>query len=168
MQTTDDAVRRTNAVTPRGVDKVEARLTLAASICDRRNVRFTRYRRSLLRLIYEAERPIGAYVLLVSMASRTGRALTPMTVYRSLDFLLEQGLIARIQSHNTYVAFANPEQTETSIFYICNRCGEMVEHLDEPIDRAVREGGDRIGFRAEQRPIEIIGECFRCAGVFAT
>src|SRR3712207_7506725 len=81
---------------------VDAMLDRAEALCAGRGAQLTELRRQVLRLVLVAETPVGAYALLDRLkADRPGAA--PPTVYRALDFLLEQGLIHRVERLNAFV-----------------------------------------------------------------
>ena len=48
--------------------------------------------------------------------------MAPITVYRALDFLIEQGLAYRLASHNAYIAGSGTGRT--TAFLVCEGCGE--------------------------------------------
>ena len=52
----------------------------------------------------------------------------PITVYRALDFLRDNGLVHRIESRNAFVACVhNHAGTDPVVFLICERCGAVGE-----------------------------------------
>ena len=69
----------------------------AEALCRERGVRLTNQRKAVLRLLCESEKPLSAYELLDRMRD-TVRNPTPPTVYRVLDFLVEQGLVHKLES----------------------------------------------------------------------
>ena len=72
--------------------RTETLLEHAGQICGAKGARLTDLRRQVLGLILDAGGPAGAYDLLDRLrATRVGAA--PPTVYRALEFLLENGLI---------------------------------------------------------------------------
>src|SRR5690606_14456498 len=79
-----------------------AKLAHATALCDRRGSRLTELRRLVLGLILDADAPTGAYDLLERLRAHRGAAAPP-TVYRALDFLLEQGFIHRIERLSAFV-----------------------------------------------------------------
>src|SRR5215475_6608479 len=82
--------------------RTEALLNRAEAICEHRGANLTELRRHVLGLILDAASPTGAYELLDRLRqNRKGAA--PPTVYRALDFLLEQGLIHRIERLSAFV-----------------------------------------------------------------
>ena len=52
----------------------------------------------------------------------------PITVYRALDFLRDNGLVHRIESRNAFVACVNNHGgDDLVVFLICERCGAVGE-----------------------------------------
>jgi Fur family zinc uptake transcriptional regulator len=141
---------------------VETALDRAAAVCAEHGARLTELRRQVLELVWRGHEPAGAYDILEGLrGSHPGAA--PPTVYRALDFLLEQGLIHRIESLNAYVGCSRPERAHVSQFLICGKCGTAAE-IDEPaIARAVLRRAGELGFAVERQTIEIRGLCPRCA-----
>ena len=73
----------------------------------------TDLRREVLGLILDAEAPTGAYDLLDQLkATRHGAA--PPTVYRALEFLLDQGLIHKVERLSAYVGCVAHEAIATA------------------------------------------------------
>ena len=62
----------------------------------------------------------------------------PPTVYRSLDFLMEHGLIHKIQSLNAYVGCSHPDAHDSCYFLICNECQNIEEHCSININDIVK------------------------------
>jgi hypothetical protein len=69
-------------------------LSRADALCERRGVRFTTIRRKVPELIWANHESIKAYDLLEALKDFDASA-KPATVYRALDFLIEQGLVHR-------------------------------------------------------------------------
>ncbi|MCL7930154.1 transcriptional repressor [Halomonas llamarensis] len=138
-----------------------ALLQQAASQCQARGVRFTPIRRKVLALIAQSGGGLKAYDLLDQLTTEHAAARPP-TVYRALDFLIEQGLVHRIESQNAYVACACPEHAHGFQLLICRRCGHVEEiHLDEISDQLAARA-ERKGFRVERQTIELQGLCAVC------
>ena len=102
-------------------------LAQAEKLCAQRNVRLTPQRLEVLRLMSLQQGAISAYDLLDLLRESEPQAKPP-TVYRALDFLLEQGFVHKVESTNSYVLchlFDQP--THTSAMFICDRCGGVKE-----------------------------------------
>jgi Fur family zinc uptake transcriptional regulator len=148
---------------------VATALDHAAHVCVARGVQLTELRRQVLRLILEAEAPIGAYALLDKLRGlRAGAA--PPTVYRALDFLLEQGLVHKLERLNAFTACAetghdhhhhghdHPHQ-----FLICRKCGGTAEICAPAVTQAIAEAARAQGFTPGPATVEVEGVCANCA-----
>ncbi|MSO54365.1 MAG: transcriptional repressor [Rhodospirillales bacterium] len=137
-------------------------MTRADGLSRDRGVRLTELRRKVLALVWSSHRPIGAYAILDAL-KRQHEAAAPPTVYRALDFLMEQGLVHRIQSLNAYIGCSDPEHAHHGVFLICRACGNALEIEDRTLDTAIRRAAGRRRFAIEQRSVEAIGLCPACA-----
>ena len=140
---------------------IEQALSSADEICARRGVRLTPLRRKVLERIWQSHEAIKAYDLIGQLSS-ADHTVKPPTVYRALDFLLEQGLIHRIESLNGFVGCTRPQKAHQSQLYICRDCGQVSECGDEGIRRALDREAARQGFHTEERIVEVRGLCARC------
>ena len=147
----------------RGWHSARERVALAVSICERRGVQMTALRRRVLELLWASGRPTGAYELIEAIKPRDSRPVGPPTVYRALEFLIAQGLVARIESLNAYVPCAHPERDHDCLFFICGGCRVSVELEDPRIGGLLAEDAAALGFVATRRTVEVQGMCARCA-----
>ena len=141
----------------------EALLAHAGRICEDKGARLTPLRRQVLGLILDAAQPAGAYDLLDRLrATRDGAA--PPTVYRALEFLLEQGLIHKLESRSAYVGcISHGDADHAAQFLICARCGQVTELDDHELAHALRDAARRRGFTVGKATIEAEGCCAGCA-----
>jgi Fur family zinc uptake transcriptional regulator len=114
-------------------------------------------------MLLRSERPVGAYELLEGLRRQVAGAAPP-TVYRALDFLLQQGLAHKLESLHAYIGCTHPEHPHSSQFLICTECGDVMELEDQGIVRSLREAATATGFKAERRVVEVTGTCARCRG----
>jgi Fur family transcriptional regulator, zinc uptake regulator len=140
---------------------IEDALDRAAQLCAERGARLTELRRQVLQLVWRGHEPVGAYAVLEALR-RSHAGAAPPTVYRALDFLIEHGLIHRIESLNAYVGCPRPERPHVSQFLICGGCGAIAELDDPAIAVAVLRRAGELGFLVEQQTIELRGLCPRC------
>jgi Fur family zinc uptake transcriptional regulator len=141
-------------------DCVSVALQSAEQVCAQKGVRLTTLRRRVLELVWESHRPVGAYDILEVLMKEQRAA--PPTVYRTLGFLQEQGLVHRIASINAFVGCISPKTPHTGQFLICGTCQDSVEILSEKVTDALRESAVSAGFDIHQQTVEIIGKCKRC------
>lgn len=137
-------------------------LTRAASLCAGRGARLTDLRRQVFELVLASHRPIGAYDLVARLGELGGRPVAPQTVYRALDFLIEQGLVHRIASLNAFVGCSRPEVEHAGQFMICTSCNEVAELGDrETVATLVAHAGAQ-GFAVQSVSVELTGTCAAC------
>ena len=142
-------------------DCVANAMMSAETLCRERGLRFTTLRRRVLTLVWDSHKPIGAYEILDHL-SEAGRKAAPPTVYRALDFLIEAGLVHRLDSLNAYVGCPDPARSHTGQFLICRQCRTVAELDDPDIDAMVRKKAGQLGFTAVHQMLEIQGLCDRC------
>ena len=133
----------------------------ADAICRARGRRLTPQRRAVLAKLLAASRPLTAYELL-DLVRPEEAAITPASIYRSLDFLVDVGLVHRLESTRSFIACDHPDHPHAGQFLICRECGTVVEAEDKRIDRAAEDLGDRHGFTLEHRSVELTGVCGAC------
>ena len=121
----------------------------------------TRSGRRVLELVWTSHAPVGAYELLRRL-SREHESAPPPMVYRALDFLLEHGLVHRIESLNGFVGCPAPAADHTGQFLICRDCGAAAELADPQIDLAISAGAAALGFTVERKTVELSGLCPAC------
>ncbi len=140
---------------------ITSALANAKALCESRGARLTPVRRRVLELVWQNHKPTGAYELLPQLA-QDGFNSAPPTVYRSLDFLLELGLIHRISSLNAFIGCAHPDQEHTTGFFICRLCGNALELSPERMKEVNSRLADELGIIIEQQTIELSGLCPSC------
>jgi len=136
-------------------------LSEARELCRRRKLRFTEVRERVLELIWQSHRPLGAYDILGSLAAE-GHSDAPPTVYRALDFLLNNGLIHRIASLNAYTGCIHQGQPHDSVFLICRECQSALELDSTMVTDAIVTAAHQQGFSPEKATLEINGLCPAC------
>lgn len=150
-------------------------LAAAERVAERRGVRLTEQRRRVLQLVWESHAPVGAYDLLDRLRD-DGRKAAPPTVYRALEFLVDLGLVHRIESLNAYVGCGrplratdgNPDEGDVPVvhsgqFLICRRCGTAAEIHDDAILDAIGSSATAVGFEVDATTVEVVGLCPGCA-----
>lgn len=137
-------------------------LARANALCSERGVRLTDQRKAVLRLLCQSEKPMSAYELLDQMRDVVKNP-TPPTVYRALDFLLEQGLVHKLESLSAYIGCSHPDHPHASQFLICAECGDVAEVEDQSVARSIKAAGKAVGFRTKRPVVELLGTCADCA-----
>ena len=140
---------------------VDDAIAAAEALCSERGLRFTARRRRVLELVWQSHRPVRAYDVLAKLG-REHRSAAPPTVYRALDFLLENGFVHRIESLNAYVGCGEPDAAHAGQFLICRECRSTAELDDPAIARMIAAKAKRLGFTADRQTIEVSGLCPAC------
>lgn len=136
----------------------------AEAVCRRRGARLTAQRARVLEVLAGGHQPMGAYEIMDTIAAG-GRRPAPITIYRALDFLLEQGLIHRIESRSAYIAcMAGEAGHDAAVFLICRLCDNVGETVPQGVQSAVDQAALAQGFRPDFTIIEIDGVCRHCSG----
>jgi Fur family zinc uptake transcriptional regulator len=139
----------------------------AKTLCEQRKIRLTSLREQVLTLLWNSHKPLGAYQLLEMMqqqnrAGGNDKPLAPPTVYRALDFLVEQGLAHRISSLNAFIGCCAPSTGHNSHFFICSQCHNAIEMISQPISAAINQCANDAGFAVGSEAVEVLGTCSQC------
>lgn len=137
-------------------------LAQAFQLCQQRGVRLTSLRRQVLELIWQDHKPVGAYTILEHLSRQKEKHIAPPTVYRVLEFLLEQRLIHKIISLNAFIGCWHPEATHIAQFLICERCGNAVEFDAPQANVDMLQQASQLGFKVKKQTVELIGVCYFC------
>ena len=161
---------------------VTERLMAAKEQCRLNGARFTPLRQQIYQLVLAANKPIGAYDLItqlqqmrlsepnnnddsieaLSSKKQAPKNVAPPTVYRSLEFLLSEGLIHQLTSINAYVPCCHPRAQHTAAFLICGQCQRVQECSSVPVQEMMSFAEQDVGFIVERSVIELSGRCQAC------
>jgi Fur family zinc uptake transcriptional regulator len=142
-------------------DCISTAMEAAEGLCRQRGLRFTALRRRVLTLVWQSHKPVGAYEILDKLGEE-GRKAAPPTVYRALDFLIEAGLVHRLDSLNAFIGCPDPERSHSGQFLICRGCHTVAELDDRDIDLLVEQKARIAGFTAVHQMLEVQGLCSEC------
>ena len=161
---------------------ITERLIEAKEQCSLSGARFTALRQQIYQLVLEANKPIGAYDLITqlqqmrssesdsdeqpsaksSSKKQAPKNVAPPTVYRSLEFLLSEGLIHQLTSINAYVPCCHPRAQHTAAFLICSQCQRVQECSSLPVQEMMSFAEQDVGFVVARSVIELSGLCQVC------
>jgi Fur family zinc uptake transcriptional regulator len=167
-------------------------LQSAEQLCHDKGLAFTTLRRQVYELIAAEPTPVGAYDLLDRLRLQRGNA-APVTIYRALEFLLDAGLIHRIDALQAYAACeihdhpaqessdraAQADRTSRAehasgashasganhagLVLVCSRCKHLTEFSDPTLERRIGRAALAHGFRVARHLVEIRGLCSHCS-----
>ena len=137
------------------IEKVE-------TLCKKRGIKLTTQRKTVLNIMLKANRAMSAYDLLDLLKVSEPQAKPP-TIYRALEFLLEQGFIHKVESTNCYIIcphFHDPQHI--SILFICDNCQQIIEKHSENIESQLKLLATQSEFLIKHSVLEIHGICHSC------
>jgi len=138
-------------------------LARAEALCRAKGARLTPIRRRVLEALYATHRPLGAYEIAEALVPGDERRLAPISIYRTLDFLIEQGLAHRLASRNAFVACPHGHGPGDLVaLLICERCQGVDEVASAGLRRAVSQALAGEGFEPHLQVLEISGTCAHC------
>jgi Fur family zinc uptake transcriptional regulator len=142
-------------------DSIDAQLDVAEALCAQRGRRLTPIRRKVLELLLRHGRSLKAYDLLEAMrAVHAGAA--PPTVYRALEFLMDEGLVHRLDAVNAWIACHDAGGAPHDLLVVCTECGAVAEVSDPAMSRQLAERVALTGFALNSHETEIRALCPAC------
>ncbi|HLL28206.1 MAG TPA: Fur family transcriptional regulator [Xanthobacteraceae bacterium] len=137
-------------------------LARADEACNAQGMRLTPLRRRVLQTLAESHSPLGAYEI-TERLKKTREPVPTMSVYRALDFLLEAGLVHRIESKNAFLACIHGHESDDIVlFLLCERCERVAEVTSGALGRDLTQAARGVGFSARMRVLEVTGLCNAC------
>lgn len=140
---------------------VSEALDTAEHLCVERGVQLTPVRHKVLELIWESHKAVKAYDLLdrLKLLQQTAK---PATIYRALDFLIEQGLIHRVESLNAFIGCRCSGRQHEQLLLICKQCEEVEERSAAAVMQALSQELGQADFAVHSKAIEVHGICAKC------
>jgi Fur family ferric uptake transcriptional regulator len=126
-----------------------------------RGLRLTPERLALFDEIYSQHGHIEAEQLLASMKER-GLKISRATVYRSLDLLLECGLVRRHHLGGSRHVYEHVHVGQRHDHLVCRECRRVVEFVSPGIEALQSEICRAHGFEPDVHSLQIEGLCSAC------
>ena len=109
-----------------------------------------------------AEGALTAYQLLDRL-KEIRRGVVPPTIYRALDFLIEQRLVHKLERLNAFVPCRGAGHDHHQVqFLICRQCGTVAEIDSTAVSAALERAAAREGFHPGHAMVELDGTCAAC------
>lgn len=141
--------------------KLADQLATAEALCQQRGKRLTPIRRKVLEILLRRRRSLKAYELLEEIR-RVQPGAVPPTVYRALDFLVEEGLIHRLDAVNAWAACLDAAGEPHDLLIVCTHCGAVAELSDPVLSRRLAERVAGTGFVLAGHETELRALCRQC------
>ncbi len=91
-----------------------------------------------------------------------GQPTARATIYRTLDLLVEHGLVERVATGGGRVGFEPRHPGGHHHHLVCDQCGRLVAFNDLGLEHAIAKLSDRLGVRVESHDVLLRGACGRC------
>ena len=121
----------------------------------------TRQRDRVAQVVFRSDDHLSVDGILRELKQQ-GEQVGIATVYRTLDLLVESGLV---RAHEFGEGFRRYEPMTTQAGHehlICERCGRVVEFANERLERMLPVLADEQGFQHQRHRVEIYGVCREC------
>ncbi len=137
-------------------------LQSAAEHCLKNGANLTNLRRQVLDLVLAHDGVVKAYQILTDLQQARGSAAPP-TVYRALEFLVEQGILHRVEALNGYVVCRHLNCAHPSVILTCRDCGKVDEMAADEGFVALRQLCAVHGFDIDEQQLLLNGRCVQCS-----
>ena len=126
----------------------------------RQGYRLTPQREMIVEAVAHAGRHVTAEEIHEQVRTRTS-AVNVATVYRTLDLLVELGLISRADLGAGKVTYASPIHGP-HCHLVCRRCGCVIEANCDVVESLEKQLEEQYGFAAELHHSAVSGLCVDC------
>lgn len=137
-------------------------LQSAAEHCLKNGANLTDLRRQVLDLVLAHGGVVKAYQILSDLQQARGSAAPP-TVYRALEFLVEQGILHRVEALNGYVVCRHLDCAHPSVILTCRDCGKVDEMAADEGFMTLRQLCAGHGFEMDEQQLLLNGRCVQCS-----
>ena len=126
-----------------------------------RELPVTAQRMAIADILLSADRHLSAEEVAEALAARGSRAGTA-TVYRTIDVLVESGLVVARDFGEGFRRFEPARDVPRHEHLLCSVCGAVEEFRDDRIDEITRNIAAARGFTRERHRLVIHGVCRAC------
>ena len=147
----------------KSITELNASISRVDEICRSNNLGFTDIRKLVFEIIIKNNKPIKAYQILDEIRNITNKPSHPPTVYRAIDFLIENGFVHKLNSINSFVGCFHPKTHEECYFLICKKCNLYQECCDDSLKDRISKTAVHNKFVISNTTLEIEGHCLDCS-----
>ncbi|MDA0915806.1 MAG: Fur family transcriptional regulator [Proteobacteria bacterium] len=147
----------------KSISELNASISRVDEICRSNKLGFTDIRKLVFEIIIKNNKPIKAYQILDEIRNITNKPSHPPTVYRAIDFLIENGFVHKLNSINSFVGCFHPKTHEECYFLICKKCNLYQECCDDSLKDRISKTAIHNNFEISNTTLEIEGHCLDCS-----
>ncbi|MEI6813337.1 MAG: Fur family transcriptional regulator [bacterium] len=126
-----------------------------------RGLPVTAQRVAIAEVLFNADRHLSAEEVAAELNGR-GNKVGTATVYRTIDVLLESGLVVERDFGEGFRRFETARDVPQHEHLVCTGCGRVEEFRDDRIERIAGELAASRGFTRERHRLVIYGLCRSC------
>lgn len=132
--------------------------------CEHIDSRITTWRKRVLYLLWEQQRPLRAYEILAQLKQTKDENITPMTIYRVLDYFIKHHVVHKIESIQAYKLcdFATTDTPARELLMICLQCMTIKEFSDSQSNSLLEQLFANCNYNMAEQVIELSGICEKC------
>ncbi|MDD3030046.1 MAG: Fur family transcriptional regulator [Alphaproteobacteria bacterium] len=124
--------------------------------------RMTSVRRDVLNKMMTIKKPQTAYQLLSAVNKKRKSPLSAISLYRALNFLIEAGVVLKIESQNTFWLCGSAAPHHNHVVTVCNTCGRVEEIDAHALTALLKQTAKKHGHTLKHPVIELHGTCKNC------
>lgn len=125
------------------------------------NLPVTAQRLAIADVLLTSERHLSAEEVAQEVTAR-GRSVGTATVYRTIDTLLESGLVVERDFGEGFRRFEPARDVPHHEHLVCTQCGRVEEFRDERLERMTTIVAESRGFARQRHRLVIHGVCKDC------
>ena len=132
--------------------------------CRGRGLQMTALRREVVGIFAQSGQPLGAYTIIQKLSEAQKRIVAPPTVYRTLDFLVDNGFVVKIESRQVYAPCDHLDHAHDhhGVVFSCVKCGRATEVDAEGVEGEIAALAQSLRFKVERKIQEVEGICADC------
>lgn len=139
----------------------------ANQVCMNANISLTPKRLAVYTTLLKARYSLSAYELITQVEANFQIQLTPISIYRMLEFLEDNHLVRKLKSAGKYLAISPNKQIDNEHvlqFLICRQCGDVKElEVEQRIMTELKSCIDMSGFHLNNLELELDCICVSCS-----
>jgi len=125
------------------------------------NLPVTAQRLAIAEVLLTSEHHLSAEEVAKEVTAR-GRSVGTATVYRTIDTLLESGLLVERDFGEGFRRFEPARDVPNHEHLVCTQCGKVEEFRDERLERMTTIVAESRGFARQRHRLVIHGICRDC------
>jgi Fur family transcriptional regulator, zinc uptake regulator len=124
--------------------------------------RMTSVRRDIAATMIGLKKSKTAYQILAAVNEGRKTKLSAISVYRTLGFLIDAGVVLKIESKNTFELCLNKKSEHSHLMMVCDKCGNVQEVEDKAFSKSLAKTAQKHGHKLRHNVIELHGVCEGC------